>query len=328
MRLQLHKNNWKDTYWALLKHINIFKKEKFLRQNRFLPRLSRKLPQIPQIILVSAYPRVLVYGLSGHSAAGFCRASPRACWANTLLQMNVSWVIHTQSGAGSGPFSVFCSVQHRSQISFLQCAASISIQFFAACSIDLKSVCLLRAFWSACKMSFEGIIKIQSKPILWTLAGPNYKNCVMKTKLWKELATKLGIQCQFLYIQSWPQVSSLKLTLIGVPLNSFLQFTQKILIFQKKLFLRKIFSKEICDKKGYINFWHKMTWSHDAWIWNVPHKRYLISISHNNATSLRPKPSGTTRKSCFLVLVTVLVSAPCWVYAAQDPIYLREGWGA
>ncbi len=83
--------------------------------------------------------------------------------------------------------------------------------FFAACSVNLKSVCLLRAFWSACKTSFEDIIKIQRKPIMWMSADPNYKNWVMKAKLWRELATKLGIQGQFLYIQVGPKVSSLEL---------------------------------------------------------------------------------------------------------------------
>ncbi len=84
--------------------------------------------------------------------------------------------------------------------------------FLAACSVNLKSVYLIRAFWSACKMSFEDIIiKIQNKPILWMPAHPNYKNWAMKAKLWRELATTLGIQGQFLYIQGGPKVSSLEL---------------------------------------------------------------------------------------------------------------------
>ncbi len=85
-------------------------------------------------------------------------------------------------------------------------------------------------------MLFEDIIfKIQSKPIPWMSADPNYKNWVMKAKLRRELATKLSIQGQFLYIQVGPKVSSLKLTLIGFFQNSSLQFPQKILIFQKKI---------------------------------------------------------------------------------------------
>ncbi len=42
-----------------------------------------------------------------------------------------------------------------------------------------------------------------------------YKNRVMKAKLWQELATKLGIQDQFLYIQGGPKVSSLELPGLG-----------------------------------------------------------------------------------------------------------------
>ncbi len=37
-----------------------------------------------------------------------------------------------------------------------------------------------------------------------------------------------------------------------------------------------------------------MTWNHDARIWNVPHKCYLISIYHKNATLLRPIHECTT----------------------------------
>ncbi len=36
MHLQLPKNDWKDTYGALLRHINIFKEKKFFWQNKFL----------------------------------------------------------------------------------------------------------------------------------------------------------------------------------------------------------------------------------------------------------------------------------------------------
>ncbi len=41
-------------------------------------------------------------------------------------------------------------------------------------------------------MSFEDIIKIQIKPILWVLANSNYKNWAMKAKLWRELATNVN----------------------------------------------------------------------------------------------------------------------------------------
>ena len=50
-------------------------------------------------------------------------------------------------------------------------------------------------------MSFEEIIlKIQNKPVLWMSADPNYKNRLIKAKLWRELATKLGIEGKLLFI--------------------------------------------------------------------------------------------------------------------------------
>ncbi len=117
--------------------------------------------------------------------------------------------------------------------------------FFAACGVDLKSVCVW-AFWSACEMSsFEDIIiKIQSKPILWMSADPNFKNWVIKVKLYRESAKKLGIQGQFLYIQGGPKVCSLELTLIRFP-QKFFAVSSENTDFPKKIVKQKYLARNL-----------------------------------------------------------------------------------
>ncbi len=131
-----------------------------------------------------------------------CKESKCTVWVVALLQYFAE--CRQERAEQTHSFKWTCPESHTYKAGRVAC----HFIFFTDCSINFKSVCLLSAFWSACQMSFEDIIiKIQSKSILWVSVDPNYKNWVIKVKLWWELATKLGIQGQFLYIQGGPKVS-------------------------------------------------------------------------------------------------------------------------